>query len=195
MLPQGCQEQGAASSARKPEESNLATTPVDLATRDCGGAACVWNQPGKVVPKWNPAELPPCPGGERVEAERHEWIIHIHIQDITENSQDHAHFYAVHGIKERPSAEFKCDGWRRRNKVTAQMNAPRGPMPDIIDVTAVGPGQSITEYTDVSNVLQSQQVTPIYSTRAHLRWRLFHPSGISEGKMRVTRARMLDLVR
>lgn len=159
------------------------------------GVVFVWNHPKKAAPKWELASLPPCPGGDWVEAERHEWIIDNHIQDITENSQDHAHFYAVHGIKEPPSAEFKLDGWRRRNTVTAQMNTPRGPMTGVIDVTAVGPGQSITEYTDVCHVLQSQQATPIDSTRTHLRWQLFHPPGISEGKLRVTKARMRDLVK
>ncbi len=159
------------------------------------GVVYVWNHPKKAAPKWELAGLPPCPGGDWVEAERHEWIIKNHIQDITENSQDHAHFYAVHGIKEPPSAKFKLDGWRRRNTVTAQMTTPRGPMTGVIDVTAVGPGQSITEYTDVCHVLQAQQATPIDSTRTHLRWQLFHPPGISEGKLRVTRARMRDLVK
>jgi 3-ketosteroid 9alpha-monooxygenase subunit A len=160
-----------------------------------GGVVYVWNHPKKAAPKWELASLPPCPGGDWVEAERHEWVIAIHIQEITENSQDHAHFGAVHGIKEPPAAEFKLDGWMRRNTVTAQMNTPRGPMTGVIDVTAVGPGQSITEYTDVCHVLQSQQVTPIDAEHTHLRWQLFHPPGISDGKMRVTGARMRDLVK
>ena len=33
------------------------------------------------------------------------------------------------------------------------MNTPRGPMDGKIDMCATGPGQSMTEFTDVTNVL------------------------------------------
>ena len=45
----------------------------------------------------------------------------------------------------------------------------------------------------MTDVLQAQQVTPIDSETTHVRWQLYHPPGISEGKMRVTQARMRDL--
>ena len=65
-----------------------------------------------------------------------------HVQEITENGQDYAHFNAVHGVQGPSEGEFALDGWGRRNKVTAQMVTPRGPMTGIIDVNAMGPGQS-----------------------------------------------------
>ena len=68
-------------------------------------------------------------------------------------------------------------------------------MTGIIDVTATGPGQSISEFIDVCHVVMSQQVTPVDAEHTHLRWQLYHPPGISEGKMRVTKARMRDLVK
>jgi len=43
--------------------------------------------------------------------------------------------------------------------------------------------------------VQAQQVTPIDSEHTHLRWQMFHPPGISEGKLRVTKARIRDLVK
>jgi phenylpropionate dioxygenase-like ring-hydroxylating dioxygenase large terminal subunit len=156
----------------------------------------VWYHPRDLAPKWEVAKLPPCQNGpEWVLSETHEWIINIHVQEITENGQDHAHFAAVHGVLGAPSAEFKLDGWRRRNTVQAEMNTPRGPMIGKIDNNATGPGQSMTEFTDVTNVLMAQQVTAIDSDHTHLRWQLYHPAGISEGKMRVTKARMRDLVK
>jgi phenylpropionate dioxygenase-like ring-hydroxylating dioxygenase large terminal subunit len=156
----------------------------------------VWYHPRKQAPKWDVAKLPPCQNGsEWVLSETHEWVVNIHIQEITENGQDHAHFAAVHGVPGAPSAEFKLDGWCRRNTVVAEMNTPRGPMTGKIDMSATGPGQSMTEFTDVTNVLMAQQLTAIDSEHVHQRWQLYHPAGISEGKMRVTKARMRDLVK
>ena len=94
-----------------------------------------------------------------------------------------------------PAAEFKVDAWTRRNTVNAEMKTPRGLMQAQIDVTATGPGQSIVEYKDVTHVVQAQQVTPIDSQTTHVRWQLYHVPGLSEGKLRVTQARMRDLIK
>jgi 3-ketosteroid 9alpha-monooxygenase subunit A len=169
----------------------LPTWPIE--ERD--GVVYVWNHPKKAAPQWEVASLPPCPDGDWVEAERHEWLIDIHVQEITENGQDYKHFNAVHGVEGPPEGDFKLDGWVRRNKVVAEMVTPRGPMTGIIDVTATGPGQSISEFIDVCHVVMAQQVTPIDAEHTHLRWQLYHPPGISEGKLRVTKARMRDLVK
>ena len=64
-----------------------------------------------------------------------------------------------------------------------------------IDVTATGPGQSMTEFIDVTHVVMNQQVTPIAAGQTHLRWQLYHIPGLTEGKLRVTQARMRDLVK
>ena len=173
------------------KRSCLPSWPVE----ESDGVVYVWYHPGKAAPKWELARLPKCDTGDWVEAERHEWVINIHIQEITENGQDHAHFRAVHGVPGAPSAEFKLDGWQRRNTIVAEMDTPRGQMTGTIDISAVGPGQSITEYTDVTHVLQVQQATPIDAEHTHIRWQLYHPPGISEGKMRVTKARMRDLAK
>lgn len=171
------------------KRSCLTTWPVE----ETAGVVYVWYHPKKIAPQWGLARLPVCDAGDWVEAERLEWIIKIHIQEITENGQDHAHFGAVHGVPGVPSGEFKLHGWMRRNTVVAQMNTPRGPMTGKIDITAVGPGQSMTEYTDVTHVLQVQEASPIDAETTHIRWQLYHPPGISDGKMRVTQARMRDL--
>jgi nitrite reductase/ring-hydroxylating ferredoxin subunit len=170
----------------------LPTWPVE----EKDGVVFVWYHPGKAAPKWEVAGLPPCPGGGAwVESERHEWLIDIHVQEITENGQDYKHFNAVHGIPGPPEGDFTLDGWVRRNTVTAEMNTPRGPMTGIIDAIATGPGQSITEFTDVCNVVMAQEVTPVDAEHTHLRWQLYHPADISDGKLRVTKARMRDLVK
>ena len=173
------------------KRSCLPTWPVE----ETDGVIFVWYHPNKAAPKWQVARLPECPEGDWVLAETHDWIINIHCQEITENGQDHAHFGAVHGVPFAPSGEFRIEGWVRRNTVVAEMKTPKGLMTGKIDVTATGPGQSITEFTDVTHVVHSQQVTPIDSETTHLRWQLYHAPGLSEGRMRVTTARMRDLVK
>jgi phenylpropionate dioxygenase-like ring-hydroxylating dioxygenase large terminal subunit len=174
------------------QRSCLKTWPI----AESAGVVYVWYHPNKAAPKWDVAKLPaPTLGGEWVEGERHDWIISIHVQEITENGQDYAHFPAVHGTLSPPETEFKIEGYTRRNTVEVQMQTPRGPMDGKIDVTATGPGQSITHFTDVTEVIMSQQATPIDAHTTHLRWQLYHLPNISEGKMRVTKARMRDLVK
>ena len=163
--------------------------------READGVIFVWHHPERAAPKWDVARLPPCPDGEWVLYETYDWIVGIHCQEITENGQDHAHFNAVHGVQGPPAGEFAMDGWVRRNKVVAEMVTPRGPMTGIIDVTATGPGQSITEFIDVTHVLHSQQTSPIDAEHTHLRWQMYHAPGLSEGRMRVTAARIRDLVK
>ena len=70
-------------------------------------------------------------------------------------------------------------------------------LPLLFVITTVGiePGQSIVEYEDVTHVIQSQQVTPIDAQTTHVRWQLYHIPGLSEGKLRVTQARMRDLIK
>ncbi len=162
---------------------------------ESGGVIYVWYHPHKAEPKWDVLPLPQCPDGDWVLVESYDWVINIHVQEITENGQDYAHFNAVHGVPFAPKGELKLDGWKRRNTVVAEMNTPRGPMTGQIDTTAVGPGQSMVEYIDVCHVVQAQQVTPIDSEHTHLRWQMFHPPGISDGKLRVTMARIRDLVK
>ena len=172
----------------------LPTWPV----AEVQGVVYVWHHPRRTAPKWSVAGMPPLPegvAGDWVESERHEWIIDIHCQEITENGQDYAHFRAVHGTQGPPETEFRIDGWVRRTSVEMQMVTPRGPMTGRIDSVATGPGQSLTHFSDVTQVVLSQQVTPIDAHTSHLRWQLYHLPDISEGKMRVTKARMRDLVK
>jgi 3-ketosteroid 9alpha-monooxygenase subunit A len=174
----------------KLKRSCVSSWPVQEAM----GAIYVWFHPRKAAPKWELAPLPEV-AENWVMSEFHEWKIKIHVQEITENGQDYAHFRAVHGTQGPPASEFNIEGWTRKSTVVTQMITPRGPMEGKIDILAVGPGQSFTTFTDVTDVLMVQMATPVDHLATHVRWQLYHPPGISEGKMRVTKARMRDLVK
>lgn len=169
----------------------LSTWPI----REDLGVVFVWHHPRKAAPKWEVATAAIIADESWVLAEKHEWVVKTHVQEITENGQDYAHFRAVHGTQGPPASEFALDGWSRYNAVETQMVTPRGPMTGRIEVLAVGPGQSFTRFTDVTDVYMVQQTTPVDAETTHLRWQLYHPPGVSDGKMRVNAARMRDLVK
>ncbi|MCB2063724.1 MAG: Rieske 2Fe-2S domain-containing protein [Novosphingobium sp.] len=173
------------------KRSCLPTWPIE----EVDGVVYAWFHPKKAAPKWEIARLPECPNGDWVLARSKQWIVNVHCREIPENGQDYAHFGAVHGVPSSPSTEFDVEGWTRHNKVVADMNTPKGLMKGRIEVTATGPGQSMVEYEDVTHVIQSQQVTPIDAQTTHVRWQLYHIPGLSEGKLRVTQARMRDLIK
>jgi 3-ketosteroid 9alpha-monooxygenase subunit A len=159
------------------------------------GVIYAWYHPKKAAPKWEVARMPECPNGEWQMAGNYEWVVNIHCSEIPENGQDYAHFGAVHGVPGPPATDFKIEGWVRRNTVVAEMNTPRGLMTGKIDVEATGPGQSMTQFIDVTHVVMNQQVTPITPQQTHVRWQLYHIPGLTDGKLRVTQARMRDLVK
>ena len=174
----------------KLKRSCISTWPV----AEADGLVFVWYHPRKAAPKWEVASLPTCPDGEWVKSDSHEWIVNIHVQEITENGQDHAHFASVHGVPGAPKGEFKLDGWVRHNVVEATMDTPRGPMHGKIDNYAVGPGQSFSQFIDVTHVVMYQTVSPIDRETTHVRWQVYHLPDISDGKMRVAQARIRNIV-
>ncbi|WP_298692809.1 Rieske 2Fe-2S domain-containing protein [uncultured Sphingomonas sp.] len=169
----------------------LPTWPIEESL----GIVYVWYHPRRAAPKWDVATADEITQEGWVCAEKHDWVVKTHVQEITENGQDYAHFRAVHGTSGPPATEFKMEGWARRNVVVSEMTTPRGPMTGKIDTWAQGPGQSITRFTDITQVTMMQQITAVDGHTTHVRWQLYHPPGISEGKMRVTVARMRDLVK
>jgi 3-ketosteroid 9alpha-monooxygenase subunit A len=173
------------------KRSCLPTWPVE----EVDGVVYVWYHPAKAAPKWEVARIPECPEGDWVLAMTREWIVNIHCREIPENGQDHAHFGAVHGVPFAPKGEMKVDGWIRHNKVEAEMKTPRGLMVGRIETTATGPCQSVVEYKDVTHVVQCQQVTPIDASTTHIRWQMYHIPGLSDGQLRVTQARIRDLLK
>src|SRR5581483_954336 len=85
------------------------------------GVIYVWRHPLKAAPMWELASIPEISEEGWVECERYEWIIKIHVQEITENGMDYAHFRAVHDTKSPPVPEYKIEGYTRRSAVTTKM--------------------------------------------------------------------------
>jgi 3-ketosteroid 9alpha-monooxygenase subunit A len=158
------------------------------------GVLYVWFHPKRELPLWELATFPEIDEQGWVEAERHEWVIKVHMQEITENGMDYAHFGAIHGTKSPPVPEYTVDGYFRRSSITASMETPRGMVQAKIDINATGTGQSYTRFSGISDIVMAQQTTAIDQNTTHMRWQFYLPPNISEGRMRLTKAQMRDIV-
>jgi 3-ketosteroid 9alpha-monooxygenase subunit A len=180
-----------------------ATIPPRLA-QSCGNAwpvrealgfIFVWYHPSKAAPLWELATVPEIQDAGWEPFETSEWIIHVHMQEITENSADYAHFVTIHGTKSPPIPTYKIDGYARYSVVETKMATPRGDVDGKIEVRAFGPGQSFTRFYGITDVLMSQQATALNSEYTHLRQQFYRPPNMSDGGLRVARALARDLIK
>ncbi|MFZ4583889.1 MAG: Rieske 2Fe-2S domain-containing protein [Acidimicrobiia bacterium] len=75
-------------------------------------------------------------------------VITATVDDFVENAADTVHFETVHGVAAAPVLESATfDGPIARFRTTQQYATPRGPVAGRIDIDAVGPGITYTEYT------------------------------------------------
>jgi 3-ketosteroid 9alpha-monooxygenase subunit A len=163
-------------------------------TREDFGFIFVWYHPQKTAPKWELATVPEISEQGWAPFEEAEWTINVHMQEITENSVDYAHFSVIHGTKSPPVPTLKIEGYTRYSLIETKMVTPRGEVDGKIEVRAVGPGQSFTRFHGIANVLMNQQATAINQERTHLRQQFYRPADVSEGGKRVTNAIVRDLV-
>lgn len=162
--------------------------------REAFGMVFVWYHPKKAAPLWELGNVPEIEQEGWVGFEEAEWVIDVHMQEITENSADYAHFGVIHGTKSPPVPTFKIDGYTRYSLVETKMTTPRGEVDGKIEVRAIGPGQSFTRFHGITNVLMNQQITAINAERTHLRQQFYRPAEMSEGGKRVSNAMVRDLV-
>jgi 3-ketosteroid 9alpha-monooxygenase subunit A len=162
--------------------------------KEAFGLVFVWYHPKKTAPLWELASVPEIDEENWVVFEEAEWTIKVHMQEITENSVDYAHFGVIHGTKSAPIPSYKIEGFTRYSVVETKMTTPRGEVDGKIEVRAFGPGQSFTRFHGITKVLMNQQTTAVSNECTHLRQQFYRPANMSEGGMRVTKALARDLV-
>ena len=151
------------------------------------GVIFAWWHPHKVAPLF---DIEPV---EEIAVERWtavhyvEWTLDVHIQEITENSSDTAHFRALHDVPIPPVPELKVDGYFRYSSVTSKFPTSRGEVEGKIDVRAPGPGVSFTRFWGITEMLLLQMQTPLDRERTRLRHLYFHPKDLDPAKVNVTK--------
>jgi phenylpropionate dioxygenase-like ring-hydroxylating dioxygenase large terminal subunit len=159
------------------------------------GMIFAWWHPHKAAPLWELAPVTEIADEGWTAAHYHEWTFDVHIQELTENGADIAHFGALHGTKSPPTPEFKIDGWTRYSSVSTKMPTPRGDIDGTISVRAPGPGLSFTRFHGITELLLLQMQTPLSPERTQLRHLYFHPAELEPSKVGVTKALMREAQR
>lgn len=159
------------------------------------GIIFVWNHPHKAEPLWDLVPVTEIADEGWVPVQFNEWIIDVHVQELTENGADTAHFRAVHDTRSPPVPEFKLEGWTRTSSVSTKMPTPRGIVDGKISVRAPGPGLSFTRFHGIADMLLLQMQTPLDLEHTHLRHVYFVPPNIDESKAGVTKALLRETPR
>lgn len=155
-----------------------------------------WYHPAGAPPLWEVVDLPETADPAWTAFDRHEWRVRVHIQDMAENGADTAHFRYVHGTASYPDQKTSYDGHRLDTVIEAQLDTPRGPVAGAIRATSVGPGQSWTRFTGISETLLVPGITPIDVDEVHARFNFTQPTAQAAGPAAgVARAIVADVVR
>lgn len=140
-----------------------------------------WYHPAGSDPLWEVVELDEAADPAWSPYERHEWHVNVHIQDMAENGADTAHFQYTHGTASYPDIVTEYEGPTLRSLISAKMDTPRGAIDGAIRSVTVGPGQSWTRFTGISETLLVSGVTPVDIDHVHVRFNFSQPRSQAEG--------------
>ncbi|MHB9879316.1 Rieske 2Fe-2S domain-containing protein [Pacificimonas sp. ICDLI1SI03] len=140
-----------------------------------------WYHPEGADPMWEVETLPEATDPSWSEWQRREWHVNVHIQDMAENGADTAHFRYTHGTADFPDQKSEFDGHVLRTLISAKMETPRGTVDGAIRAVSVGPGQSWTRFTGISETLLIAAVTPVDIDMVHVRFNFSQPKEQAEG--------------
>ena len=143
----------------------------------------VWYHPHDEAPKWDVEEFAQVHDPDWTNYDKYEWIVHGPVQNMAENGVDAAHFKYIHGTASFPDYDFEFDGHKRTASVDAKMQTPKGEVDGTIAYGTVGPGQSWTKFTGISETLMVAGITPIDQGKTHIRFAFTQPKSEAEGPM------------
>lgn len=135
----------------------------------------VWYHPYSEAPKWEVEAFEQAYDQNWTDYDCYEWIVHGPVQNMAENGVDAAHFKYIHGTQSFPEYDFEFDGHRRTASVEAKMMTPKGEVDGTIAYGTVGPGQSWTKFSGISETLMIAGITPIDQVRTHIRFAFTQP--------------------
>ena len=154
----------------------------------------MWYHPEDADPLWEVAVIPECSDPDWTDFEIHEWNVWGNVQNMAENGVDVAHFRYIHGTANVPLGELRWGEWGRGADVRAKMGTPWGEVDGCISYDTMGPGQSWTRFTGISETLLVACLTPVELDHAHTRFCFTQPKAQAEGERAgVARAIIRDI--
>lgn len=142
-----------------------------------------WYHPFGEAPKWEVEHVAETSDPEWDDYEIHEWYVWGSIQNMAENGVDAAHFKYIHGTATFPDYKLTWDGVRREAAVDAKMGTPKGEVDGRIAFGSIGPGQSWTRFTGISETLMIGAITPVEKDKVHVRFCFTQPKAQKAGPL------------
>ncbi|HMT47391.1 MAG TPA: Rieske 2Fe-2S domain-containing protein, partial [Novosphingobium sp.] len=156
----------------------LRTWPV----QEANGWIHVWYHPDQnVAPMFDVVVHPEVGNPDWTDYETLEWVVYGSIQNMAENGVDVAHFKYIHGTADVPAAELRWGDWGRGADVRAQMGTPGGIVDGLISYDTMGPGQSWTRFSGISETLLVACLTPVEEDVLRVRYCFTQPKAQAEG--------------
>ena len=151
------------------------------AVTEANGWIWVWYHPKGEAPMWEVVHHPEASDPDWTAYEMHEWVVYGSIQNMAENGVDVAHFKYIHGTANVPAAELRWGDWGRGADVKAQMGTPSGMVDGLISYDTMGPGQSWTRFTGISETLLVASLAPVEEDVLRVRYCFTQPKAQAEG--------------
>ncbi len=151
------------------------------AVTEANGWIWVWYHPKGEAPMWEVVHHPEASNPDWTAYEMHEWVVYGSIQNMAENGVDVAHFKYIHGTANVPAAELRWGDWGRGADVKAQMGTPSGMVDGLISYDTMGPGQSWTRFTGISETLLVASLAPVEEDVLRVRYCFTQPKVQAEG--------------
>ncbi|WP_246202958.1 aromatic ring-hydroxylating oxygenase subunit alpha [Sphingomonas lacunae] len=152
------------------------------AVTEANGWIWTWYHPDPAVgPMWDVVVHDEVGNPDWTPYEMHEWLVYGSIQNMAENGVDVAHFKYIHGTANVPEAELRWGDWGRGADVKAQMGTPNGMVDGLISYDTMGPGQSWTRFSGISETLLVASLTPVSEDVLRVRYCFTQPRAQAEG--------------
>jgi nitrite reductase/ring-hydroxylating ferredoxin subunit len=139
--------------------------------RESGGLILAWHHPRGVEPTWEVGMIPEFSDPHFVPASRTDFEIHVHPQEVFENSVDLAHFLTVHEAARMPDVDVQIDGPRLTATTTNQLlKSKKGYFEGGVSSDLWGLGIDVARITGVVDTVAVLALTPIDERRVHARF-------------------------
>ncbi len=132
-----------------------------------------WYHPQDLEPLWEVPEFEEANSDAWQPAERFEWSIHTHTQEMAENGADAPHLLYVHQAATMPEWDIRYEGHITEGINEMKMNTPRGEINGVIHNLSHGPGVNTTRFKGICETFLQGLPTPIEDNLVRIRFAFF----------------------
>lgn len=140
-----------------------------------------WYHPEGIAPLWEVEHVPEATDPAWTDYDVFEWNVWGNLQNMAENGVDAAHFKYIHGAANVPDYEFSWDHFWRSARLFVRLGTPQGEVNGEIAYKNIGPGQSYTRFTGISETLLIACITPVDKDHCVARFCFTQPKAQAAG--------------